>query len=142
MTEQEKREKVIKGLEFCITVRKEDACKKCPYSLDEWSCDLLGMKRDALTLLKAQEPRVMTADDLLQLKYGSIAILEQKITGVIISAVVVDNITLDGTLEVLQVVTPSVNGVANADYDYYGKTWRCWTSRPTDEQRNNTPWEV
>lgn len=23
----------------------------------------------------------------------------------------------------------------------YGKTWRCWTSRPTDEQREKTPWE-
>ena len=22
----------------------------------------------------------------------------------------------------------------------YGKTWRCWTSRPTDEQREATPW--
>ena len=23
----------------------------------------------------------------------------------------------------------------------YGKTCRCWTSRPTDEQREATPWE-
>lgn len=23
----------------------------------------------------------------------------------------------------------------------YGRTWRCWTSRPTDEQREATPWE-
>ena len=23
----------------------------------------------------------------------------------------------------------------------YGKTWRCWTSRPTDEQMEATPWE-
>lgn len=22
----------------------------------------------------------------------------------------------------------------------YNKTWRCWTSRPTDEQREATPW--
>lgn len=25
--------------------------------------------------------------------------------------------------------------------DDYGKTWRCWTSRPTNEQREATPWE-
>ena len=25
-------------------------------------------------------------------------------------------------------------------YDDYGKTWRCWTSRPTDEQREAMPW--
>ena len=23
----------------------------------------------------------------------------------------------------------------------YGKTWRCWTSRPTDEQREAVKWE-
>ena len=23
----------------------------------------------------------------------------------------------------------------------YGKTWRCWTSRPTDEQRMEVPWD-
>ena len=27
------------------------------------------------------------------------------------------------------------------DLDDYGKTWRCWTSRPTDEQREAEPWE-
>lgn len=25
--------------------------------------------------------------------------------------------------------------------EYYGKTWRCWTSRPTNEQREGTPWQ-
>lgn len=23
---------------------------------------------------------------------------------------------------------------------FYGREWRCWTSRPTDEQREATPW--
>lgn len=37
-------------------------------------------------------------------------------------------------------------GIEHADYgvDYklidYGKEWRCWTSRPTDKQREETPW--
>lgn len=26
--------------------------------------------------------------------------------------------------------------------DEYGKTWRCWTQRPTKEQREATPWET
>lgn len=32
---------------------------------------------------------------------------------------------------------------ASADYyrlEEYGDSWRCWTSRPTDEQRENTSW--
>ena len=27
-----------------------------------------------------------------------------------------------------------------ADYTY-GETWRCWLRQPTDEERENTPWE-
>ena len=26
--------------------------------------------------------------------------------------------------------------------DNYGKTWRCWTSRPSEEQRRETPWSL
>ena len=26
--------------------------------------------------------------------------------------------------------------------DEYGKTWRCWTSRPTEEQREGKPWQT
>lgn len=26
--------------------------------------------------------------------------------------------------------------------DWYDKTWRCWTSRPTDEQREAIPWNT
>ncbi len=32
-------------------------------------------------------------------------------------------------------------GFSSALYEEtYGITWRCWTSRPTDEQRAVTPW--
>ena len=24
--------------------------------------------------------------------------------------------------------------------DYYGRTWRCWSARPTDEQRQEAAW--
>lgn len=51
MTEQEKREKVIKGLEWCLL---ETGCNGCPYRND---CDDgTNMEKDALALLKAQEP--------------------------------------------------------------------------------------
>ena len=26
--------------------------------------------------------------------------------------------------------------------DNYGKTWRCWTARPSEEQRRETPWSA
>ncbi len=31
--------------------------------------------------------------------------------------------------------------IPNTGYEGYGKSWRCWTSRPTDEQRRATPWK-
>lgn len=60
MTE-EKREKVIKGLEWCMC-KKHDCYREkgCPY---ENECDDVGCKyalhRDALALLKAQEPKAV-----------------------------------------------------------------------------------
>ena len=27
------------------------------------------------------------------------------------------------------------------DWKEYGKSWRCWNIRPTDEQRRNTGWK-
>lgn len=62
MSEQDKREKVIKGLECCEDVQSEwkDAlyvCPKCPYVHNVIPCETLApLIRDALALLKAQEP--------------------------------------------------------------------------------------
>lgn len=145
MTDAEKREKVIKGLSICIPeteVHAEQGCTDCPY----WVCgDTVSLPvrliEDIRALLKAQEPRVMTAEDMWKLKFNDTVIIEQKIPSLLIPAIVRDNIKYDDALEVLQVVTASTNGTANADYEYYGKTWRCWTSRPTDEQREATPWQ-
>lgn len=58
MNEQEMREKVIKGLECCTT--QGFSCienKKCPYGVQRYGSHCVdSMLRDALALLKAQEP--------------------------------------------------------------------------------------
>lgn len=61
MNEQEKRDKVIKGLEACSLADTKDDCigYGCPYFIysDKVSGDCLKqMFDDALALLKAQEP--------------------------------------------------------------------------------------
>jgi hypothetical protein len=33
-----------------------------------------------------------------------------------------------------------IPGEADLTSDLYGKTWRCWTSRPTEAEREATPW--
>ena len=56
MTEQEKREKVIEGLQWCIN--EEHDCyneKGCPYENEDIGCKY-ALHKDAIALLKAQEP--------------------------------------------------------------------------------------
>ena len=56
MTEQEKREKVIKGLGCCITNGIAPDCEECPYAERDGTCVMLDpMLRDALELLKAED---------------------------------------------------------------------------------------
>ena len=93
---------------------------------------------DTIALLKAQEPRVMTLEELigiynirenhswvyntppyLYMDYG-------KDTGYWIA--------WSNIVSCLERCYPKY---IPADY---GKTWRCWTSRPTDEQREAEPW--
>ena len=68
MTEQEKREKVIKGLECCLPMTAKNGladCEQCPYDrkitleggVTECCHDLMT---DTLTLLKAKEPKLVT----------------------------------------------------------------------------------
>lgn len=122
MTEQEKRESVIK--EFKDNYR--------PYSpgyahalVRNWAV------RDAIDLLKAQEPRVMTLEEIPDAVFGWMEMFGQ------IIPCVLEDVYADDTV-----------GFANIEdgHDYmcasdYGKTWRVWTSRPSDEQREATPWE-
>lgn len=66
MTDQEKRENVIKALELCaskIETRTRVPCEICPYHnekyhgvLGDGCCNMRSLQRDMLELLKAQEP--------------------------------------------------------------------------------------
>lgn len=64
MTEQEKLENVIKGLEYCLDIQTEweDAryvCPSCPYAGNGIPCETLApLMEDALALLKAQKETI------------------------------------------------------------------------------------
>ena len=49
------REKVISGLEHCTSAKTSDDCKRCPY-YGQCVIDPCALERDALELLKEQEP--------------------------------------------------------------------------------------
>lgn len=131
------REKVIRGLECCYKDEIQH-CADCPY-VESPDDDLLvctgDVIADALELLKAQEPRVMTLEEVEALPYGYVLIETDKKDSLHwVDALLFckntnfsfDFITLEGRARLL-----------GADYNM---EWRCWTSRPTDEQREEVKW--
>lgn len=137
------KEKVIKGLTLCTTINKVnpvETCGKCPYFIkdnepDVGCIDILML--DALEILKEQEPRVLTLDEVKAAK-GSDMYLEM--IGYEDGKDYITAITLDG------VGTRGVSFYHNVfDFESYNKPtifgWRCWTARPTDEQRKAVKWD-
>ena len=111
-------ERVISGLQCKLNEGGKRGCSDCPYDedLNCLGCD--AMLRDALTLLKALEPRLVTKDDFNGAdEYGWLpAWCEERAGG----KVYCECILVDALKE---------NGV------------RYWTGKPSDEQRENTKWE-
>lgn len=90
-----------------------------------------------LTLLEAQEPRVLTLDEVKASK-GTDMYLEISARPVdvpYITAATLDGVGVKG-------VTFYHSSFAFLTYNrrYYG--WRCWTSRPTEEQRKKVKWNA
>ena len=68
------REKVIYSIERCIC-HVPDACRDCGYDNEPCPKCFEHLLRDAHDLLKAQEPRVMTYDEMMK---AEICFLEVK----------------------------------------------------------------
>lgn len=134
-------EKIIHALECCFDVQSgwKDAvwvCPACPYAKNNGQpCETLApLLDDAITLLKTQQPRVMTLEEVRLLSKDAVVWYEHK--GVarqprprVVEFVFDEHITFtDG-------------GNWSFSADGYGECWRLWTSRPTDEQREAEVWK-
>lgn len=137
------REKVIKGLECCM-IAPGLCSEECPYrgQGDETAyCDEKIIK-DVYTLLKAQEPRVMrleeVRDSLKQPIWKDTKSSNAHLyTGWVLAYDIQRGQGITG--ERLGMAEPSGRVVWYRLEDY-GRTWRCWTSCPTDEQRRAESW--
>ena len=150
MTEQEKREKVIAEMVEVVHDFHEETDEWWQYTTSELSggisvdCDwFYGVQtkcEDALALLKAQEPGVMTLDEIDEHIIGKPYIIESSEFGDGSGPYIAYGLffikQIDGKYRFALVD----KHVWLLDEDY-GKTWRCWTFQPTDEQREATPWE-
>ena len=139
------REQVIKGLE-CISGAVV-WCAHCSYSSvngcgrgDRCKRDAA---KDAIAMLKAQEPRVMTLEEVRKTPYTKpiyLELLKSDVHMALISPI--QKMRVKGYVEMY--TDDEDVGLLNYEMylkESYGKTWRCWTSRPTDAQREATLWE-
>lgn len=104
-------EKVIKGLEYCTG---NHLCSNCGYYDPNNTRCKTDLMRDAFILLSAQEPRVLTWEEV---KTAEVCWLEQR------------------------GYEPFVTLEANTwNPEQYGKSYRCWNHMPTDKQRKEEVW--
>lgn len=125
------RERINRGLAACLPKTEEDAklgCANCPYGCSKGDAVRLPIQmiEDIRAELKEQEARLVTYDDFHSGREdGGEAIPCWKETK--------SPTRRSGWAVVVwgKVLADADNGVA-----------RYWTLRPTDEQRQQTPWEA
>jgi hypothetical protein len=137
MTDTEKREKVIRGLEICTN--PGSCSERCPYyyiEITEGSCDYF-LLTDALSLLKEQEARVMTPKEFDEVRLSKPVWLEVRNMNLLEPALYRYSRPECGRVA----FSLTENRAIERDVTEYYWGWRCWTSRPTPEQMRDTPWE-
>ena len=136
------REKIIKGIEYCLQYdRTGKECIRCPYS-EECGTDAEPLLKDMLAYMKAQEPHVLTLEEMFELRFDDVVYFEALRTNFVIGGIIIDVIPRmpNGKIGLVQFRHPQ-EPLNNADLEFYGKTWRCWSARPTDEQREAVKWD-
>ena len=140
------REKVIRGLECVLDamVQSEHAIAENGVVMSSWQdrAKRIDAIRDAIALLKAQEPRVMTLEELDGLQEDDAIFVEIKPlrdwTCVLVELVrFVEKAQDPDTWIELHTTDSAGLYMTRKTTD---PNWRCWTSRPTEEQREETPW--
>lgn len=109
---------------------------RADYIETDWmDCVSVPMLRGALALLKAQEPRVLTLEEVRD-EY-EVVWLETKYLQPTVC--LVDNGESDA--DWLYVVF-GVDDCHPMPCRFYGKGWRCWSAKPSDKQSEVVPWNT
>ena len=136
------REKVIKGLEYCLMHKGcWNDITKCP-----WCCECMdddqSLKKAALALLKAQEPRVLTLSEVLdELKEGQYIWVEIKDDEGRLFHSQIDwvNPTDSGDCEYQLFMPGSV--LYNVVTDQYSRGWRVWSRQVSWTEMEAVKWD-
>lgn len=127
----------------CAKEIVDDVSKDCfgfeNFQRLQCACGYIG---ETINMLKAQEPRVMTLIEVMAHDNRDGCIWYETI-GISPAFVFCEGYRKQsGIIEILSpyfLQKPQYHCFKRKEE--YGKTWRCWTSRPTDEQRKVVKWE-
>lgn len=138
------REKVIKGLKCHVNGHPHTRCHKCPYwgTGPHGSSECNVLAADALALLKEQEPRVMNVTEVTACEVGTVLWVEERqgVTWNLFPLEIdVSSTHPDTGTNYLFFIT--YHDIRIFECDEYNRTWRCWSARPTDEQRKAVKWD-
>ena len=118
-----------------------DSCRDCAYDAGHPynECVELLLK-DALSLLKAQEARVMTLEEVENALDTVVWVDRPLFDNSSSEYALIDSYSRKTQIVELRYPFCDKDYRERADYATYGKTWRCWASRPTDETREGVNW--
>ena len=129
------KRQVIYDIERCIS-HVPDACRACSYYTGTvgFGC-MENLMSDAITLLKEQEARVMTLDEVKAFDWDYCYLEEERLPGK-------EYRIICGDYALTCITWPCITSmrIQHGD-DNYGKKWRCWTAKPTEDQRQEVKWE-
>lgn len=98
---------------------------------------MIGALRDALEKLKN---RPFSKEEIEDSIYVIPCVIEEKKFGLMKSDILKCS-QIDKKYYGMYEALTSVVSRSKYDIKDYGKTWRCWASRPTDEEREAAAWE-
>lgn len=130
----------------CCSDLSGKSCAECTYVTGDFcfgnGSPIGQLAHDALELLKEQEPRAMALEEVKGMKSHTICAVEQrsKVIKNVFNAEYGGIVTLGNENFLDFGLYGDTNRYRRTEAGY-GKTWRCWTSRPTDEQRKAVKWE-
>ena len=156
------KEKVINALELCANGCNDNGCSYLDEQnnkggltvcrcidllardvialLNEQEEEIENLKQTAqsmmegICLLKEQEARVMTLDEVKAFDWDYCYLEEERLPGK-------EYRIICGDYALTCITWPCIASmrIQHGD-DNYGKKWRCWSAKPTDEQRKAAKW--
>jgi len=125
MTKAEREWSLIEALEYCKKKRPSNkSCAGCPYA--GFGCGIDA----AIEKLKAQTPRVMTKDQIITFN----GYVWKEYAGIRAMVAVLIQFGME------RIPFEDDYPTSKLNWNGYGKTWRCWSSQPTEEQRKAAAW--